>query len=197
VPKKLEASFVDTLERSPRPTPSRETSDEDVNRSLAKSKPAVTAELVFKKSQTSKHGSFAKMRLVAINRAKESSKKTAVISRPMPSTSTDRLASELITALNVKRGGITLAPFGKFFNFVPAMLDDKALSDAMRCCLDARNRRLSANVSSDGVKVDQNLYGKALRSLREATERGDKHEYKTTLMAAVVMHRLEVRTAFV
>jgi hypothetical protein len=148
------------------------------------------------KTKQSRYGAFQKMRLVSLDPQPDSSplRCSQEITRPVSATAADRLGFDLVTAMTINRRGLTLSPFGKSFNFIPAMLEaSPVLSAATAYCLDARERRLSP--TGQTITVDPVLYGNAISSLQAALEDPVQRVSKTTLMATVVMHRVEVSKA--
>ena len=87
---------------------------------------------------------------------------------------------------------VSLRSLSKHVQVVPAMMEDSpALMACVACCVDAQKR--SVTPSSDGQKMDLELYQTALSSLRDALDASGGMNSTANLLATVMMHRLEVR----
>ncbi|OTA58866.1 hypothetical protein K449DRAFT_424172 [Hypoxylon sp. EC38] len=118
----------------------------------------------------------------------------STISPSIPETREMKVGSELVSLLTSQATTFGFSSFAQLLRNMPAMLNGSpALTAAVSCLSDAR-RRQSTSPRPEG-KLDPKLYGLALRHLRHAVQ--DSHQLNRieTLLAMLVMWRVEATIA--
>ncbi|KAI1137567.1 hypothetical protein F5Y05DRAFT_74679 [Hypoxylon sp. FL0543] len=116
------------------------------------------------------------------------------ISPSMPGTRETRVGSELVSLLTSQATTFGFSSFAQLMRNMPAMLSSSpALTGAVSCLSDARRRQ--STFPKPEIKLDPKLYGSALRDLRHALQDSYQLERIETLLATLVMWRVEATIA--
>ncbi|KAI0376963.1 hypothetical protein F5Y04DRAFT_194412 [Hypomontagnella monticulosa] len=116
------------------------------------------------------------------------------IPRSMRGTHATKVGSELVALLTSQVKTFGFSSFAHLLANVPAMLESsEALTGAVACLSDARKRQLAS--PRPERKLDLKLYGSALRDLRKALQDTGKLNRMETLLATLVMCRVEATIA--
>lgn len=164
------------------------------------------------KSKKDCPGPPARVRFVGEN-GTQGSPQTALISRPeprqhspiaadgkstispsIPGTRETKVGSELVSLLTSQATTFGFSSFAQLLRNMPAMLNDSpALTAAIYCLSDARKRQ--STYPRPERKLDPRLYGLALRDLRQAIQDSRQLNRIETLLATLVMWRVEATIA--
>ncbi|KAI1101865.1 hypothetical protein F4804DRAFT_314715 [Jackrogersella minutella] len=116
------------------------------------------------------------------------------ISPSVPGTHATKTGAELVSLLTSQAETFGFSNFAHLLRHVPAMLDSSpALTGAVSCLSDARKRQ--STFPRPERKLDLKLYGSALRHLRYALQDSNELKRIETLLATLVMWRVEATIA--
>ncbi|KAI2619781.1 hypothetical protein GGS26DRAFT_571822 [Hypomontagnella submonticulosa] len=116
------------------------------------------------------------------------------ISRSIRGTHAMEVGSELMALLTSQVETFGFSSFAHLLTNVPAMLESsEALTGAIACLSDARKRQLAS--PKPERKLDLKLYGSALHNLRKDLQDTGKLNRMETLLATLVMCRVEATIA--
>ncbi|KAI1372425.1 hypothetical protein F4677DRAFT_262453 [Hypoxylon crocopeplum] len=112
----------------------------------------------------------------------------------VPNSHAAQVGAELVSFITSQPKTFGISSFAQLMGYVPAMLNDSsALTGAVACLSNARKRQLTLP-RPDG-KLDPKLYGSALRELRYALQDSNKLDRIETLLATLIMWRVEATIA--